>query len=170
MAAGSTYTPIATTTTAGGTNTVTFSSIPSTYTDIILVASNIGYTAAGDTPYLRINGDTGTNYSGTLLSGNGTTANSGRRTSTAQGMPLGGTYAGSSTTVATNLIFQLMNYANTTTYKTGLSRYFQPAGETEATVALWRNTAAVTSIQYRTDGGNNISAGAVFTLYGIAAA
>jgi hypothetical protein len=165
-----TYEPIATTTTPGGTNTVTFSSIPATYTDLVLVVGGATYTVAGDTPYLRINGDTGTNYSGTVLSGNGTSAQSTRRTSTAQGMPLGGTYVGSSTTVATNLVFQLLNYANTTTFKTGLSRYFQPAGEAEATVALWRNTAAVTSILYRTDSGNNIGAGAVFTLYGIKAA
>lgn len=170
MAASSTYTPIATTTSPGGTSTISFTSISSAYTDLILVGANIGYVAAGNTPFLRINGDTGTNYSGTVLEGNGSAAQSGRRTSSSQGIPLGGTYVGSSTTVATNFILHLMNYANTTTYKTGLSRYFQPAGEVEATVGLWRNTSAINQIEYRTDGGGTISAGAVFTLYGIAAA
>lgn len=170
MAAGSTYTPIATTTLSGGTSTVTFSSIAGTYTDLILVGANIGYVSVGNTPFLRINGDTATNYSGTLLEGNGSAAQSGRRTNSSQGIPLGGTFLGSSTTVATNFILHLMNYSNATTYKSGLSRYWQPAGEVEATVGLWRNTSAITSIEYRTDGGGTISAGAVFTLYGIAAA
>ena len=165
-----TYEPIATTTAPGGTSTITFSSISGAYTDLVLVGGNIGYVAASNTPFLRINGDTATNYSGTVISGNGTSAQSTRRTSSSAGIPLGGTYVGSSTTVATNFILQLMNYSNTTTYKTGLSRYFQSAGEVEATVGLWRNTAAITSIEYRTDGAGVISAGAVFTLYGIKSA
>jgi len=77
MAAGSTYTPIATTTLGSSATSYTFTSIPSTYTDLVIVAQIKGDT----TTYLnlRFNGDTGSNYSRTTLSGNGSTASSERR-------------------------------------------------------------------------------------------
>ena len=77
-----TYDPIATTTISGSsTNTYTFSSIPSTYTDLVLAFANF----QGTTNYsfaLRFNGDSGSNYSYTVLEGNGTSASSGTSTST----------------------------------------------------------------------------------------
>ena len=76
MAAGSTYTPIYTTTLASAAASYTFSSIPSTYTDLVIAAT--GLTTAGTTLAMRFNGDTATNYSDTYLLGNAGAASSSR--------------------------------------------------------------------------------------------
>ena len=110
----STYTPIATTTLGSNQSTVTFSSIPSTYTDLVLVC-NATVSSANGTWYLEFNSDTGTNYSATVLKGNGTAASS-DRLSTIYGIPWGGWSTGAPTT-ANNAIIQINNYSNTTTYK-----------------------------------------------------
>jgi len=63
-----------------------------------------------------------------------------------------------------------MNYANTTTYKTSLTRGNIATVATLATVGMWRSTSAITSIKIERDGSNLLAAGSTFTLYGIAAA
>jgi hypothetical protein len=81
MAAGSTYTPIATTTLGSSTSSYTFSSIPQTYTDLVLIVSGYGAASDGNSIVCRVgNGtvDSGTNYSTTRLSGSGSSASSGR--------------------------------------------------------------------------------------------
>jgi hypothetical protein len=62
-----------------------------------------------------------------------------------------------------------MNYANTTTYKTVLSRANNSAAGTEAIVGLWRSSAAITSMTVLSETGN-IAIGSTFSLYGILAA
>ena len=79
MASAQTYTPIATTTLASNTASYTFSSIPQTYTDLILEATGAtDYTAGTSWPfYIQVgNGlvDIGSNYSDTMLYGNGSSA------------------------------------------------------------------------------------------------
>jgi hypothetical protein len=74
-----------------------------------------------------------------------------------------------SATISTSII-NVMNYANTTTYKTSISRGNNSANRVRAYVALWRNTAAITSIQIITNGAINFATGSTFTLYGIASA
>ena len=76
----STYIPIATTTASGGETTISFTSIPSTYTDLIIQGNTIA-----TTPYelfVQFNSDTASNYSNIYMEGNGTTASSARSTST----------------------------------------------------------------------------------------
>jgi hypothetical protein len=63
-----------------------------------------------------------------------------------------------------------MNYSNTTTYKTWLSRSGASDRATEALVGLWRSTSAITTIALSIDAGATYSTGSTFTLYGIAAA
>lgn len=164
MAAGSTYTPIATTTLTGSSNTLTFSSIAGTYTDLIIAAS-ASMPSTDDAFLVQFNSDTGTNYSTTYLYGNGSAAVSGRAsnaTSTIQGR------AGNATFGTSYIQFQ--NYSNTTTYKTVISRGGSASGLVVAYVGLWRSTAAITSIKITSESGNSFSNGSTFTLYGIAAA
>lgn len=164
MPAGSTYTPIATTTLGSAATSYTFSSISGSYTDLVLVFA--GTMSAPDDLGIRFNSDTGSNYSTTILGGNGTTAFSTRVSTQTQGYL---DWAGL-TTAQGNAIVQIQNYANTTTYKTYLSRFNQAARGTDACVGLWRSTAAITSVTIKAVGANNIAAGSTFTLYGIASA
>lgn len=167
MAAGSTYTPIATHTLASNTVSYTFSSIPSTYTDLVLVVSNLTTTVAGQSIYMEFNGDTSAVYSETWLNGDGSSATSVRRTGDTKGF-LGGYGSGTSTTNPAMAIGQIMNYANTTTFKTALARYSLASAETNTLVNLWRSTAAINAIKVYT--GGTMATGSTFTLYGIQAA
>jgi len=151
------------------TNTLTFSSIPSTYTDLVIVA-NYGTTAAGNSIFLRLNGDSASNYSGTFLLGSGSTAYSyvgGPNESSIRvfGSPIAsGT---PSTLIATGLI-HIQNYSNSTTNKTVLARSGQGTGEVLAGVGLYRSTSAVTSVTLYM-AASSILAGSTFSLYGIKA-
>ena len=66
-----TYVPIATQTLSSTASTITFSSIPSTYADLRL--TYVGVTPSSSWIGLRLNGDTGTNYSGRWMFGSGST-------------------------------------------------------------------------------------------------
>jgi len=156
----STYTPIATTTLGSAQASYTFSSIPSTYTDLIVVFSGIGTTT--DFFSIRLNGDTGSNYSLTDLYGTGSSANSFRQTNQTK-------ISRNECVNQSNAIIQINNYANTTTYKTTLSRSNSASDAAFAVVGLWRSTAAINSITLLHD-GSTFAAGSTFTLYGIAAA
>ncbi len=163
MAAGNTYTPIATTTLGSAAASYTFSSIPSTYTDLVLVFN--GQQSASSNIYVQMNGDTATNYSDTFLYGNGTTAASTRDSTVAQ-ISIGSSGLVNQDTVATS---HFMNYANTTTNKTTITRSNTPAYMTLAYVGLWRSTAAINALKIFAMTGN-LNAGSTFTLYGILAA
>ena len=171
MAAGSTYTPIATTTLGSAAASYTFSSIPSTYTDIVLIGSvrSDKTTANSDTITFRLNGDTGTNYSNTILKGTGSAASSNRRSNDAQWYAGEVSSNGDTSNIFTPIIVQFQNYANASTYKTVLFRTNAVNTDVEASVGLWRSTSAINSITIYPAGGNFVS-GSTLTLYGIAAA
>jgi hypothetical protein len=158
MAAGSTYTPIATTTTSGSTTTVSFTSIPSTYTDLILQ-----YTGSNSGTYflIRYNNDSGSNYSFTSVYGDGSSAASTRGSSQTS-------FFGRATANGTHQM-HIMNYSNANVYKTTLFAERDAAVVAQEKVCLWRSTSAINQIDL-ISGGGNIAAGGVFTLYGIAAA
>ena len=169
MAAGSTYTPIATTTLGSNANSLTFSSISGSYTDLAIVFGNLGGSSA-QTIYVQPNSDTGTNYSWTVINGEGTTPQSIRATTTSSGLVLGGSIGGLPAGTNAMGTMSIQNYSNTTTFKTSLSRYSAGSVETQAAVALWRSTSAITSLKIYATSSANILAGATFTLYGITAA
>lgn len=165
----STYTPIATTTLATATSSVTFSSIPSTYTDLICVVDAKLVSGATSTNLVGyLNSDTGNNYSWTRLFGDGSSAASDRASN--YGSMILAAAGFLSNANPTNYIIQINNYANTTTYKTVLSRSNFAGNGTDAIVNLWRNTAAITTLKLQTQISNNMIAGSTFTLYGIKAA
>lgn len=142
---------------------VTFSSISSAYTDLILVISG-KYTASTDaSPSLRFNNDSSSNYSATGIDGNGSSASSFRLSNQTDAI------AGSMSGEQSVSIIQVMNYSNTTTYKTTISRGNNPSNRTRAYVSLWRSTAAINRIDVLTSDPNNFAVGTTFSLYGIQA-
>jgi hypothetical protein len=168
-----------TTTVPSATSSVTLDLTGITgYTDLMVVVGNFTGTSS-NTFYCEFGNsgtiDVGNNYSSTIMTGNGSTALSARTTSV-KGIFLGSNYAGVSSTEPQTAIFQVMNYANTTTYKTTLARWNQAGGEIDATVGLWRSTNAITSMTFYvgtsatpyTSATGNINSGTTFTVYGIA--
>jgi hypothetical protein len=165
MAAGSTYTPIATTTLGSNQATIDFTSIPGTYTDLVL----IGSLSSTDPTFnralrLRLNNDTSSLYSTTFLYGEGSSVVSTRTTNDnvigVCEMPLGSNFM--------SVKLQINNYSNTTTNKTTLSSGGS-ANIISQNVGLYRSTSAITSINLFLS-GLNFRAGSSLTLFGIQAA
>ena len=165
----STYEKVSTQTLGSAAASVTFSSIPATYTDLVIIIN--GSTTANADTILQFNGAT-TNYSNLSVIGNGTSA-------TSIFFGTGSAYVPNPTgiyidTVNTGTgIFQyivnVMNYANTTTFKSILSRFGAAGTGTEATVGMYRSTSAISSATISVPGTTFVT-GSTFTLYGIKAA
>jgi hypothetical protein len=173
MAAGMTYTPIATNTLTSSSATVTFSSIPQTYTDLVLVMQPAA-NADDENIGIRFNGVASGVYSYTRIGANNTagTFNSSRVTGFSR---INTTEATGTSTNLGNLVIvvNINNYTNTTTYKTLLARSGQQGGTyngVEFFVGLWPSTAAITSVTAMQGGTRTFSVGSAFTLYGILAA
>jgi len=165
-----TYEPIATTTLGSAAANIEFSGIGSTYTDlrIVLVAQNNN----ADWGFFRVgNGtiDTGTNYSFTQLSGNGSSAASSRTTSISYGAFEN--VSGLSNTQWGFYTLDIFSYAgstNKTILATG-SRDTNGSGNVATYVNLWRSTSAITIIRLYPNSGT-FTAGTTATLFGIKAA
>lgn len=173
-----TYTLIASNTLSGTTASVTFSSIPSTYTDLVLVINALAY--FGSNTYvngkIQVNSDTGSNYSATNLYGTGSVAGSNRTSNqTALANPFFILPANSTdNSIRGTAVIQFMDYSNATTYKTMLARSSvtgtTAGGEVQADAGLWRSTSAINSITIaNNDSATGFVAG-TFRLYGIEAA
>ena len=161
----STEVAIATTTLGSAAATITFTSIPSTYTDLrlVFVGGNDGTNILCG---IRFNNDSGLNYSITPITGNGSSASSTRRTSRSSLEPF---FEGDMVTGYIEFFTaDIMSYAgstNKTTLMTG-SNDRNGDGTVTRTVGLWRNTAAINRVDIYLASGN-FNAGTTATLYGI---
>lgn len=170
-----TYEPIATTTLGSSASSYTFSSIPQTYTDLVLVLFGYGDGADGNSIVGRVgNGslDTGANYSTTRMSGNNVTATTGRATNVDFMRFMNVSGQSTSSSFPTSLIINYMNYSNTNAKKTMINQVSQIGGSypgTEVIINLWSNTAAINTIQIYPYSAS-FAAGTIITLYGIKAA
>ena len=169
MAAGPTYTPIATTTLGSAASSVTFSSISGSYTDLIIVVNPQLASGVGNTNLtMRVNSDTGTNYSWTRLTGDGSSAGSDRASNYSSMILCNAGYMNNA--APSSYIIHVMNYSNTSTYKTVINRANLASVGTDAVVNLWRSTAAINNIQLYAQSGGNMASGSTFTLYGVKSA
>lgn len=140
------YTLIATQTLTTATASVTFSSIPNTYKDLVLECFTRS-TGASDALCIQFNGDTGSNYSFTQLYGTGSSALSNRgsnQTFIATTPELSSSAAG---TYAPDY-FQIMSYSNTSVNKTVLVRRNSTSSGlvVGSQACLWRSNSAISSI------------------------
>jgi len=171
-----TYTPIATYTVSdSSTASYTFSSIPSTYTDLVIIASVRSGATANTTGFLcQVNGQTGNYYDGFVLRGDGTSATSARYNkfiNPTYAAPIGNMVANNATSgTFSNHVISWNNYSNTTTYKTFLARSNSQnstgTGYVEEVVNMYFSTIAITSMKFFPESGNFV-AGSTLTLYGI---
>ena len=162
--AGSTYEVIATTTVGTATSAVNFSSISQAYTDLVAVVKandSNGYL------FVRFNSDSSSLYSRTYFAGDTSNANSARGSNEAQAY----TTADTTTNLRNIGLLNIMNYSNTTTYKTFLGREIIPISVAQATVGLYRSTSGISTVSFLSPSATaTIAVGSVFTLYGIKAA
>jgi hypothetical protein len=135
---------------------VTFSSIPATYRDLILVCE---YTNASN-PLLRFNSDTGSNYSYVRMYGNGSSASSDNGSDTGFAIATGSATSGQTS------IIQIMDYSATDKHKTVLIRNGLASTFVNASANRWANTAAITTVSFQV---GTYGAGSTFNLYGVIA-
>ena len=162
-----TYEPITTTTLGSATNTITFSSISSAYTDLRISAV---ISLASDRISLGFNSDVpfGTsNYDFTYYEGNGGSVSTVNRTNW-NGIEPASNWSASYPAFIT---FDIFSY-NSSAYKTVLATASTnqiTSGVIRNTVGVWRSTSAINSITIKSVTGN-MSAGSIVTLYGIKSA
>jgi len=163
---GGAYESIATAT-PSGTNTVTFSSIPSTYKSLQIRFSLLT-SSSGWSPYLTFNGDTGSNYVYHYVAGTGAAVQAAGVTAN-PGIDFASLNSGSNTTNPTTGIIDIHDYASTTKNKVirdfaGIDK--NGSGDVNLISGLWLNTAAITSVSLIVPVAT-FSTGSVFSLYGI---
>jgi hypothetical protein len=145
---------------ASAAASVTFSSIPATYRDLVVVFN--GAQNASSTSYvMRFNGDSASNYTYVYMSSAGDpnpTSGSGSFTGIAPGV-IG--------TTRTNILYQVMDYSATDKHKTVLTRTDDPGTQTVAWASRWANTAAITSVAVVS--GNQFVSGTTVSMYGVIA-
>lgn len=163
----SSYESIATTV-VGSTSqsSITFTSIPGTYTHLQL--RYFSQNAAADTTVFRVNSDSGNNYALHVLNGDGANISSGATATYSYGS-FGITAGGTANVFATGIV-DFLDYANTNKYKTIRSlsgRDYNGSGNIQFRSSLWQSTSAITSITVTTDSNHNFNQYSHFALYGI---
>ena len=157
-----TYEKIDATTLTSTSSSVTFSSIPGTYTDLVLIQNSIATSEFNI--WVRFNSDTGNNYSYTYIVGDGAGGGETGRSSNYSYMDAGGV----NTSPATTAIFYINNYSNTTTFKNLFSRVGSTSKVLGMYIGMWRSTSAITSVTTLAS-SSTFASGSTFTLYGIKA-
>ena len=154
-----TYVALANITLSSNQSQVTFSSIPNTFRDLILVSRNSN-TLADQVINYRYNNDTGANYPSVRMFNSGTTPVSDLNTPPELG------YSNTQNTS----VAQIFDYAQTDKHKISLTRWGNADGTSyvQAYSTRWTNTAAIHTIFITTNGGQ-IASGSTFALYGIRA-
>jgi hypothetical protein len=160
------YIALATTTLGSTATSVTFSNIPNTYKDLIVVVSAVAAGSSGTQAQvgIRLNGDGGSNYSNVAMAGGGSSTFSGSQTTTQLAVTWAYAYVAPT---QNNSVTQIMDYSATDKHKTALNRTTLPDGATIAHASRWANTSAVTSLSVVTFIGS-FASGATFSLYGVA--
>jgi 4-hydroxyphenylpyruvate dioxygenase-like putative hemolysin len=169
-----TYTLIESQVLGSSAASVTFSSIPADYTDLVLKLSLRTDQATDFTNIrLQINGDTATNYSITRVSGYSTAAMSSRLSdATSAAQTAGANGANSTSNTFSNWEMYIPNY--TTTATKPFSSYSVQENNSAASSSAWvnaqadlyRGTSAITTLLFTCQSGSFVSDSS-FYLYGI---
>lgn len=169
------YESIATVTVgAGGSSSISFSSIPSTYKHLQIRAIARDNRADSGTSSLRLqfNSDTGSNYyTNHRITGGGSSAVAGAGatgtfilfTESASGNSTANCFSAS--------VVDILDYANTNKYKTTRTLHGADLNDANGAVVfrsgLWMSTSAVSSITITHNNGSNLVQHSQFALYGI---
>lgn len=166
--------PIATANGTGSSTVITFANIPQTFQDLRVVISARATDAATSDLFVIALNAVGLGFSsGTYLDGNGSSATSGR-SGDYYGVEVGKIPGANATAgIYGSLTCDVLNYTNTTTFKTMLVRNamdLNGSGITRLTVGFTRkDTTAIRQLDVFTYAGGNLATGSTVTLYGIQA-
>ena len=164
---------ISTATGTGSSGTITFSSLPTTYTHLqIRYVGRVTNADTGENLFIQFNSDTGTNYTWHYVEGTpGAPTTSGSTNAT---RILSGRL--SAANAAANImgvgIIDILDYRNTSknkTVKTESGQDRNSVGQKRWDSGVWRSTSAITSITLINGSGTNFTTASVFALYGIEA-
>lgn len=164
---------IATTTVGvGGTGTITFSSIPSTYKHLqIRMLARTDRASTIDAIKVQFNNITTTSqYRSHFLYGDGAATASGDNGATAGVTLYQLTAASATASIFAIMVIDILDYANTNKHKTirslgGHDR--NGAGEVDFCSGVWMDTAAISEIDIVPNLGTNFVQYSSFALYGI---
>ena len=165
----STYEKIQTTTISSATSSISFTSISSAYTDIILAWAYKSNSSNNPTLRLTFNGNS-TGYSGRQMGGNGVAPSSNNNTS-ASFISLARIVGAPNASGETGLLLlHVMDYTNSSKYKSIFCQLNSASAGGELDVGVWANNAAINRIDIDTPTSTDYAVGSVITLYGIKAA
>jgi len=139
---------------------VSFTSIPATYDDLVLVA-NAKYTTSNGDFNLRFNSDSGASQYAYLRHINGTPIDVAVSTGNSNIVHTDNTYDSIQ-------ICDVFEYKNTSVYKTYSNRGGNVTNNMGGTVGVWKSNTAITSVSFHPEfGGSTWAIGSTFTIYGI---
>ena len=158
---------------SGGSSSIAFTSIPSTYKHLqIRAISRTNRADTNDFLTLRFNSDSGSNYAYHSLYGNGASA-AANDTGTSTGTPWSAVTAGNSAGASMfgAQVWDVLDYQNTNKYKTVRALTGTDQNGTTGRVYfmsnLWQSTSAVTAITITSTYGTALQEYSKFALYGI---
>ena len=156
----------------GGAASISFTSIPATYTDLVVLVSARSARSDDyrDELHIRFNSDGGNNYSNRILQGNATSTGSGSTSATdyiKKGTMPGAT--ATANTFSNNLIY-IPNYAGSTVKSVSRDEVTENNSATnnylELSAGRWSGTAAITTITFTPEVSTFVQYSTAY-LYGI---
>jgi hypothetical protein len=149
---------------------IEFTSIPQSFTDLVLLVSGRGNSGSGSTQLqIQFNGTGSSQYSDRTLGGSGSAAYTSSRTSQnvifTTVIPL----ASYTANTFSNASIYIPNYTaavNKSVSTDGVLENNATAANLEIVAGLWANTAAITTINLQA-GGTQFDTGSMVSLYGI---
>lgn len=162
-----TFTLISAQTLSTAAATVTFSSIPQTYTDLqLVISSRTTHAAAANDLALKFNGSS-SSYTQKYIIGTGSSAVSGSQTYGQIGISPG--TGSTATTFGSNFTYipnytgsQSKSFTSDDVYENNGTQAYQSFWSN-----LWANSSAITSIEVYTSASGNFAQHSTFYLYGI---
>lgn len=170
---GHLYTPtgsmyhIASTTLSTASSTVTFSSIPATYTHLQIRAMAKVTGTSTPSVAIKFNSDAGANYRNHYLYGDGSSVVAGTAAS-GNAAVIASDFEGAN--VFGIVVLDILDYANTNKYKVTRSlsgKDNNGDGWVILRSVLWTNSSAISQIDLTDAGGQNFKTYSSFALYGV---
>ena len=156
---------------AGGSASINFTSIPSTYTDLLIKASMRWDSSSDGFSYVRFNGDSGGNYSYKVVYGDPNATNTGSvyTTSTDKAVTGGSQWASWTANTFGSIEIYIPNYAGSAVKSfsgEGVGENNAPSTYPVLSSGLWNSTSPITSISLIQASGNWVQYSTA-SLYGI---